>query len=165
MRPLVVVLAVLNLVACAGRAAAPPPGEQAPAASDTAAPSEGGSALAPTDSTRVAIDADVAFRKGDMFQALALYRKAWAAGARQASVAYNAACAASVAMEREEALGWLERAVDAGFDDLRHLQGDPDLANVRMLPGYAGIVERLRSQPPREAPESSRGDETMAPAD
>ncbi|MCE9669306.1 hypothetical protein LY474_15960 [Myxococcus stipitatus] len=161
MRPLVVALAALNLVACAGKTATAGPGREASAPSSPA-PTEAAESPSPTDATTAAIDADVAFRRGDMHRALSLYRRAWAQGARQASVAYNAACAASVSMEREEALTWLERAVEAGFGDAKHLQGDPDLANVRMLPGYARLVERVQA---REAPrEEAPQDESMAPA-
>jgi Zn-dependent protease len=64
-----------------------------------------------------------------------------------ASSAYNVACCLSRLGRPDTALPWLERAVDAGYRDLPHLQADEDLAPVRALPGFALIAQRLgRSQ-------------------
>lgn len=56
--------------------------------------------------------------------------------------AYNAACAHARAGRAEMGLRWLERAVDAGFEDIGHLEGDADLAAVRALDEYALLRER-----------------------
>jgi tetratricopeptide (TPR) repeat protein len=60
-----------------------------------------------------------------------------------ANDAYNAACCLSRLGRPDTALPWLERAVDAGYRDLPHLQADEDLAPVRALPGFAPIAQRL----------------------
>lgn len=60
-----------------------------------------------------------------------------------ASSAYNVACCLSRLGRPDTALPWLERAVDAGYRDLPHLQADEDLAPVRALPGFAPIAQRL----------------------
>jgi Zn-dependent protease len=57
--------------------------------------------------------------------------------------AYNAACSHARAGRAAEALSWLERAVDAGYDDLAHLEADEDLASVRALDAYASLRDRL----------------------
>jgi len=59
--------------------------------------------------------------------------------------AYNTACSLSRAGRPDEALRWLERAIDAGYDDLAHLEADDDLAEARARPGYPELAERLRS--------------------
>lgn len=58
--------------------------------------------------------------------------------------AYNAACSHARAGRAAEGLRWLERAIDAGYDDVAHLEGDDDLAAVRALDGYAPLRARLR---------------------
>jgi len=59
--------------------------------------------------------------------------------------AYNTACSLSRAGRPDEALRWLERAIDAGYVDLDHLEADEDLATARARPGYPKLAERLRS--------------------
>jgi Zn-dependent protease len=57
--------------------------------------------------------------------------------------AYNTACSHARAGRALEGLGWLERALDAGYDDLDHLEADQDLAEVRALDGYGPLRARL----------------------
>jgi len=59
--------------------------------------------------------------------------------------AYNTACSLTRAGRPDEALRWIERAIDAGYDDLAHLETDEDLADARARPGYPELAERLRS--------------------
>ncbi|HHH30887.1 MAG TPA: hypothetical protein ENK57_21435 [Polyangiaceae bacterium] len=82
------------------------------------------------------------FRSGDFEHAAAL-------GARlferfeDPSDAYNTACSFARAGDAAKALVWLERAIDAGFDDLQQLNKDPDLEPVRSLEGYAALRARV----------------------
>ena len=57
--------------------------------------------------------------------------------------AYNTACSHARAGRALDGLSWLERALDAGYDDVDHLEGDDDLADVRALDGYAPLRARL----------------------
>lgn len=60
--------------------------------------------------------------------------------------AFNVACALGQAGRAEEAIPWLERALDAGLSDPTVLDTDADLAPVRQLPAFrelrtkAGLV-------------------------
>ncbi|HEX9774637.1 MAG TPA: site-2 protease family protein [Actinomycetota bacterium] len=58
-------------------------------------------------------------------------------------LAYNTACALSRGGRTTEALEWLVRAIDAGFDQLAMLDEDEDLANARDDPGFARVRARL----------------------
>ncbi len=57
--------------------------------------------------------------------------------------AYNAACSHARAGRLEAALGWLERAVDAGYEDGGFLDDDHDLDAIRSLPGFAGVRAKI----------------------
>ncbi|AKQ68319.1 hypothetical protein A176_005231 [Myxococcus hansupus] len=140
MRRIVVLLAALNLVACAHGGGAPEPAAPRGA---TAAKPESSKPVATPEAKKAAAEAYGLSMKGDNAGALPLYRSAWAGGVRGQNMAYNAACAAALVAENEEALTWLDRAVDEGFFDTKHLQQDEDLASVRSLPGYAALEQRV----------------------
>ena len=56
---------------------------------------------------------------------------------------YNKACVTSRTGEMGASLAALRRAAELGFDDVRTMEADPDLANLRRLPGYAELVGDL----------------------
>ncbi len=56
---------------------------------------------------------------------------------------YNKACVTSRTGETGEALAALRRAAELGFDDVRTMEADPDLANLRRFPGYAELIGEL----------------------
>lgn len=64
---------------------------------------------------------------------------------REPDDAYNVACAQARAGRPHEALAWLERAVEAGYRDLAHVEGDEDLAPVRRLAGFEALRARMKS--------------------
>ena len=68
----------------------------------------------------------------------------FAAGSRSpAQTAFEVACSWSRAGSPDEALRWVEAAVDAGFRAPGVLDGEPDLAPVRDLPGWPAVRSRL----------------------
>ena len=60
-----------------------------------------------------------------------------------AQTAFEVACSWARAGDADEALRWVEAAVDAGFHAPGLLDGEPDLAPVRALPGWAAVRSRL----------------------
>ena len=60
---------------------------------------------------------------------------------------YNAACACALLGRTDEAIAWLERAVDAGFQDLTQVGRDTDLDSLRADPRFKSIVEGLGKAP------------------
>ncbi|HET6948831.1 MAG TPA: site-2 protease family protein [Acidimicrobiales bacterium] len=60
-----------------------------------------------------------------------------------AQTAFEVSCSWARAGSPEEALRWIEAAVDAGFHAPGVLDGEPDLASVRALPGWAAVRARL----------------------
>lgn len=68
----------------------------------------------------------------------------FAAGPRSpAQTAFEVACSWAKADEVDEALRWVEAAVDAGFKAPSVLDGEPDLASVRAHPGWSAVRARL----------------------
>jgi stage IV sporulation protein FB len=68
----------------------------------------------------------------------------FAAGPRSpAQTAFEVACSWARAGSADEALRWVEVAVDAGFRAPGVLDGEPDLAPVRALPGWPAVRSRL----------------------
>lgn len=57
---------------------------------------------------------------------------------------YNLACAYALSGRKDEALRELDAAVSAGFDDVEHIENDPDLDSLREDPRYRDIVRKLR---------------------
>lgn len=61
------------------------------------------------------------------------------------AIGFNAAASWARAGNRDRAIAWLERAVDAGFDDLGHLDGTPHFESLRGTPRYEEIRRRIAS--------------------
>jgi stage IV sporulation protein FB len=81
----------------------------------------------------------------DRFRAAAeVGEQVYAAGpGSPAQTAFEVACSWSRAGQADEALRWVEAAVDAGFRAPGLLDGEPDLAPVRALPGWPAVRSRL----------------------
>jgi stage IV sporulation protein FB len=60
-----------------------------------------------------------------------------------AQTAFEVACSWARAERADEALRWVEAAVDAGFKAPGLLDSEPDLAPVRALPGWQAVRSRL----------------------
>jgi tetratricopeptide (TPR) repeat protein len=67
-------------------------------------------------------------------------------GYRGASAMYNLACTYALKGDQSElALKWLERSVNAGFDDPEHLENDSDLASLHGDPRFKEIDRLSRT--------------------
>lgn len=80
-------------------------------------------------------DLDAACRLGEL-----LYERA-----SDPLAAFNVACCVARLGRPADALRWLERAREAGFEDLEVLDGDEDLAAVRALPEWADMRARYEA--------------------
>ncbi|HEX8804973.1 MAG TPA: hypothetical protein VF743_12295, partial [Acidimicrobiales bacterium] len=68
----------------------------------------------------------------------------YAAGPRSpAQTAFEVACSWARGGDADRALDWVGTAVDAGFRAPGLLDGEPDLATVRALPGWPAVRARL----------------------
>jgi tetratricopeptide (TPR) repeat protein len=78
-------------------------------------------------------------------EAITAYERALELGAVPPTTMYNLACAHARLGEVDEALGYLDRAADAGFSALPTLDGDADLAAVRDDARFAAIREKVEA--------------------
>src|SRR5215813_278589 len=63
---------------------------------------------------------------------------------KEPTIAYNIACSEARAGRADEALAWIERAVEMGYRDLEAMVTDSDLETLRSRPEFEAICERLR---------------------
>lgn len=66
------------------------------------------------------------------------------------SVCYNLACSYALLQRRDEAFKALGRAVELGYRDLRHLEQDRDLNDLRGDPRYPRLIARLKDSKERK---------------
>ena len=81
-----------------------------------------------------------AYGKKDYGLAAKLLQRAVERGADQPGVLYNTACALSLNGEREKALQFLEKSIDAGYRNPTHLKYDVDLNALHDDPRWEKVV-------------------------
>jgi len=84
-----------------------------------------------------------AFRSGEYELSAEAGRQAFER-TKEPGVAYNIACAEARAGRADEALAWIERAIEAGFRDTDSLASEPDFDALRSRPEFEAICGRLR---------------------
>jgi tetratricopeptide (TPR) repeat protein len=82
----------------------------------------------------------VAFAEGDVKRAEALVLAAAEIGPADADHWYDLACARSLQGDRDEALRYLSRSIEAGYRNWGWIEQDPDLAAVRGDRRYAELL-------------------------
>jgi tetratricopeptide (TPR) repeat protein len=63
---------------------------------------------------------------------------------KEPGIAYNIACAEARAGRPDEALAWIERAVEMGYRNVDALASDSDFETLRSRPEFEAICGRLR---------------------
>ena len=65
---------------------------------------------------------------------------------------YNLACSLALLGNSQEALAALWQAFEVGYDDVVHLESDPDLESLRELPGYQDLLQAYGNLANQEQP-------------
>ncbi len=77
----------------------------------------------------------------DYRRSIPAYQKQLELGFGQpANAAYNIACNYALAGDKEQAIRWLEKALELKFPSLQHAQTDTDLESIRSDPRYRNMV-------------------------
>ena len=74
-------------------------------------------------------------------EAIELFERALALDHRAATAMYNIACCHALLGEADAAMGWLERAQDAGMDDPEMLTSDSDFDPIRSDAGFQNFID------------------------
>lgn len=77
-----------------------------------------------------------AYNKQDYAGALEYVKQAHEIDPTDATVLYNLGCFSALVGEKEAALGWVVKAVDAGFDNGELMASDSDLESIRQEPEF-----------------------------
>lgn len=83
-------------------------------------------------------------KAGEMARAIPALLRAWKLEESPDWTAYRLATAYALRDEREQALDWLERAVDAGFGEKDMLEEDPNLKSLRDDVRFKAIANRVK---------------------
>lgn len=67
-----------------------------------------------------------------------------------AIAAYNIACNLALDGEKDKALEWLKKALDAGYDNFDHVESDSDLEPLREEARYEEMLQQAKKKAPRE---------------
>jgi len=92
-----------------------------------------------------AIRSEKGYKKilGELCQkAIATYQKTLAENPNDANALYNGACAYSLSGDKEKAVEFLKKAVEAGFKDFAHIEKDTDLNAIRNEAGYKELLHK-----------------------
>jgi len=87
--------------------------------------------------------ANILTQLGRYEEGLALDRRLVDEVPRDPLARYNLACSLALLCRLDEALAELENAVELGYDDAEFLRQDDDLANLRDVPRFRALIERL----------------------
>ncbi len=96
-----------------------------------------------------------AFRNSDYRTALKIAQKLHRLDPDDVGTMYNTACIHSLLGNKKQAYSWLEKAVDAGYEDADHLVADEDFKAIREEQRFKDLVKRVREKSDRR-PSASR---------
>ncbi len=102
--------------------------------------------LDPDDYQTLLYGANALAELGERERSLEWAEQVLVSGTDDALVLYNIACFYSVAKESEKAIEALEKSYAAGLADPEWMRQDSDLDNLRDLPRYKALVERMEAE-------------------
>ena len=86
--------------------------------------------------------AELVSKKGVMSRAIELDRKIVELLPEDFLARYNLACSLARAGKSDEAIDSLSQSILLGYDDLAHMDVDPDLDSIRDLPDFQALLGR-----------------------
>jgi len=99
--------------------------------------------LNPDDARAYNLGATTLAKLGNIPRALEFAQKSLSIEPDDPLVLYNVACLHALIGMREEALGYLERAVTNGFGHRESMANDPDLDSIRKTPWFQAIAQAM----------------------
>jgi tetratricopeptide (TPR) repeat protein len=102
------------------------------------------------------------FSRGEYDKAARLLERSLRRNPRDSNTHYNLACARARQGKTDEAFASLQKAVELGFRDAKHIQVDDDLASLRQDARFAALVKQAADAPPVAAGDAIRKPEPAA---
>ncbi|HEV7800316.1 MAG TPA: protein kinase, partial [Burkholderiales bacterium] len=99
--------------------------------------------LNPDDARAYNLGATTLAKLGNIPRALEFAAKSLSIEPEDPLILYNVACLYALTDKREEALGYLERAVTNGFGHRESMANDPDLDSIRKTPWFQAIAQAM----------------------
>jgi len=99
--------------------------------------------LNPDDVRALSLCGSALMQLGDKRKAIEYVRHAVSIDDRDPTLVYSLACVLALGGEKEEAVEYLERAVEAGFADKDWIKQDSDFESLRDHPRYTALLERM----------------------
>jgi tetratricopeptide (TPR) repeat protein len=99
--------------------------------------------LNPDDARAYNLGATTLAKLGNIPRALEFAQKSLSIEPDDPLVLYNVACLHALVDMREDALGYLERAVTNGFGHRESMANDPDLDSIRKTPWFQAIAQAM----------------------
>ncbi|MDP9201571.1 MAG: protein kinase [Gemmatimonadota bacterium] len=99
--------------------------------------------LNPDDARAYNLGATTLAKLGNIPRALEFAAKSLSIEPDDPLVLYNVACLYALIDKREEALGYLERAITNGFGHKESMANDPDLDSIRKSPWFQAIAQAM----------------------
>ena len=90
-------------------------------------------------------------KKGDFEKGLAIDKRLSMLKPEDPVVFYNLACSYSLLNEIEKALGYIRQAIDFGYDDLKFLEEDKDLTNLRKDSRFLDYIIGIKNKKPENS--------------
>lgn len=100
-----------------------------------------------------------AYQAGDYEKALKAGEKMIEIEPDDVTTMYNVACVHCLLGHKDKAYEWLDKAVEAGYDEVDHLANDDDFKTIRAEKRFRTIVERLREADEKEEAEEAKAEE------
>lgn len=136
------VSAVAMAAVCGAQPAAPKPRAPTATRPDPASKTGGDAGAKPVDPYELGAQAMRLFEQGEYAAAEGVLLRQLDLQPTNFVVHYNLACCRSMLGDAEGGLARLDKAIELGFVDLRHLKTDPTLRAVRATPRYAELEKR-----------------------
>lgn len=93
---------------------------------------------------------------GDLDEAIKAHEKAATFDETKMVALYNLGCAYAMKKDLDKSFDYLNKAVDAGFDDVNHYKSDTDLANLHDDGRFAKLISRIKGDDSPPAKEKSK---------
>jgi len=98
--------------------------------------------LNPDDTRALSLGAGCLARLGDREESLQWAGRAVAIDPKDAVILYAVACVYAILGLTDEAIAYLDAAVNAGFGNFGWIENDPDMDSIRTDPRYLAILKR-----------------------